>query len=400
MIFKRALELVEKPPFERSFWGTTIHTLGDSGEIIGSSFDRAALSANDASERLRPGVRDPFANLRNRTPLEEVDRRMNEELRIWRQDQDRLDTIEHSAFNRFEATRALRAWRDQHSEEFRNLASELLAQISSRPSSAFHIGVFALCVLDALVPLDPDLSIKAHRIIRDGSLNVSLINSYGVSTFTAAFWRAAADGSKRCQEECALFVRSSITDEELMYHAITAQAEGAGTFLSCVCSQLLSARLAKDRCLAVSLLAWIPDSEAIEQLEGLTNNDPSGWVRTHASWAVECARHEASVRRFYERLLKEQDRIVVQTQLQVMLPALTPCARWWHLDLESKSKKLHSAPPDVQAALAFFWHDAKNECQKTPKLFGRTLREYLRGEKIHDLRTPSPRLLDPQANDN
>jgi hypothetical protein len=85
---------------------------------------------------------------------------------------------------------------------------------------------------------------------------------------------------------------------------------------------------------------------------------------------------------------------VVQTQLQVLLPALTPCARWWHLDLESKSKILHSTPRDVQAALAFFWHDAESECQKTPKLFGRTLSEYLRGEKIHDLRTPAPRLLD------
>jgi hypothetical protein len=400
MIFKRALELVEKPPFERSFWGTTIHTVGDSGEIIGSSFDRAARPVNDASERLRPEMRDPFANLRNRTPLDEVDRRMNEELRIWRQDQDQLDTAEHRAFNRFEATRALRAWRDQHSEEFRNLASELLAQVCSQPSRAFHIGVFALCVLDALVPLNPDLSIKTHRIIRDGSLNISLINAYGASTFTAAFWRAAADGNKRCQEECALFIRSSITDEELMYHAITAQAEGSGAFLSCLCNQLLSAPLAKDRCLAVSLLAWRPDLETIGQLESLTTNDPSGWVRTHAKWALECARHEASVRRFYERILNEKDLIMVQTQLQVMLPALTPSARWWHLDLESNGKRLHSAPPDVQTALAFFWYEARSECGKTPKLFGRTLGEYLRGERIHDLRTPAPRLLDVQTNDH
>ena len=400
LVFKRALELVEKPPFERSFWGTTIHTVSDSGEIIGSSFDRATRPANDSSERLRPEVRDPFANLRNRTPLDEIDRRMNEELRIWRQDQDQLDTADHRAFNRFEAARALRAWRDQQPEEFRNLAAELLVQVCSQPSRAFHIGVFALCVLDALVPLDPDLSIRTHRIIRDCSLNISLINVYGVSTFTAAFWRAAADASKRCQEKCALFIQSSITDEELMYHAITAQAEGSGMFLSCLCDQLLSAPLAKDRCLAVSLLAWSPDSGTIGQLESLTTNDPSGWVRTHAKWAIECARHEASVRRFYERILNEKDRIVVQTQLQVMLPALTPSALWWHLDLESKSKILHSMPPDAQAALAFFWHDAKSECQKTPKLFGRTLSEYLRGERIHDLRTPALRLLDTQTNDN
>jgi hypothetical protein len=91
---------------------------------------------------------------------------------------------------------------------------------------------------------------------------------------------------------------------------------------------------------------------------------------------------------------------MVQTQLQVMLPALTPSARWWHLDLESNGKRLHSAPPDVQTALAFFWYEARSECGKTPKLFGRTLGEYLRGERIHDLRTPAPRLLDVQTNDH
>jgi len=36
----------------------------------------------------------------------------------------------------------------------------------------------------------------------------------------------------------------------------------------------------------------------------------------------------------------------------------------------------------------------KNEC----KLFGRNLKEYLRGERIYDLLNPKPRLLDSIAN--
>jgi hypothetical protein len=55
---------------------------------------------------------------------------------------------------------------------------------------------------------------------------------------------------------------------------------------------------------------------------------------------------------------------------------------------------------DVQAALAFFWYDTKSECGKTPKLFGRNLSEYLRGERIHDLRTPKPRLLDAHPDEH
>ena len=116
-----------------------------------------------------------------------------------------------------------------------------------------------------------------------------------------------------------------------------------------------------------------------------------------AEWAVECARQEASVRRHYERTLKEVDRNVVQARLLVLLPALTPSARWWHRDLESTSKVFDTAPRDVRATLIFFWYDTQSECKKTPKAFGRTLSEYLRGERIHDLRSPKPRLMDART---
>jgi hypothetical protein len=276
----------------------------------------------------------------------------------------------------------------------------LLTQAISQPSKAFHIGGFIECVIDNLVSLEPDLAMTTDAALRDSSLRVNVINDYGVSTFTAAFWRAAADGNIRCREVCGRFVRECSTDEELMYHAITAQAEGAREVLLSICSLLLGAPLAKDRCLAVSLLAWVPGEGEIKQLEQLITDDPSGWVQKHAEWAVECARQEASVRRHYERTLKEVDRNVVQARLQVLLSALTPSARWWHRDLESKSKVFDTAPRDVQAALVFFWYDTRNECEKTPKPFGRTLSEYLRGERIHDLRSPKPRLLDGYSYDH
>jgi hypothetical protein len=394
LIFKRALHLVGKPPFERSFWGATVHTVGDSEEISGSTCKGEEGPAKVASEALRPGMQNPAALFRSQVEIAEIDRRANEGIRVWRQDQDRLEVVERGAFNRFEARRALGAWRDQHPDEFRAYASELLMKAVSQPSDAFHIGGFILCVVDALVPICPDLALEMHEAFSMSSLRISATNSYGVSTFIAALWHAAADGNASCQEMCALFVQKSKTDEDLMFHAIAAQAEGAGTCLSSLCDRLLSAPLARDRCLAVSILAWVPVVREVDQLERLTTKDPSGWVRTHAKWAAECAKHEASVRRYYDSVLKERDPIVVQSRLQVLLPALTPSARWWHRDLELKSNVSDTAPPDVRAALAFFWYEKRGESEKTPKLFGRTLSEYLRGERIHDLRDPRPRLLD------
>lgn len=223
-------------------------------------------------------------------------------------------------------------------------------------------------------------------------MRVNVINEYGVPTFQAAFWQVAAKGNKRCEELCEQFIEHSSTDEELMYHAIAAQAEGARTVLSSICSKFLNANLAQNRCLAVSLLAWVPEEIEIENLDQLVTTDPSGWVRKHAEWAVEVAKHEASVRRHYQQTLMESDRNIVLSRLQVMQPALTPTARWWHRDLELKTQKNESIPSDVQAAIAFFWYE--NKCKETPKLFGRDLSEYLRGERIHDLRSPKPRLVN------
>src|SRR2546427_12717458 len=123
-------------------------------------------------------------------------------------------------------------------------------------------------------------------------------------------------------------------------------------------------------------------------------SDPSGWVRAHADWGVEVAKQEASVRRYYARTLEESDGKAVLSRLQVLQPALTPAARWWHRELETESKEFENAPRATRAAAAFFWYHAENNCKRTPNLFGRKLSEYLRGERVHDLRSPKPLLTD------
>jgi hypothetical protein len=138
--------------------------------------------------------------LLNPVHLEEEERRANEGLHIWREDQERLKKAGLDAFGRFEARRALREWRNQNPALFCNYAKKLLTLAASQPGKAFHLGGFIECVLDALVPLEPDFSLQTDAALRSGSLRVNIINEYGVSTFTAEFWRAAANGNSRCQE--------------------------------------------------------------------------------------------------------------------------------------------------------------------------------------------------------
>jgi hypothetical protein len=143
----------------------------------------------------------------------------------------------------------------------------------------------------------------------------------------------------------------------------------------------------------VSLLAWVPEETQITQLEHLAANDSSGWVRAHAEWAAEVGKQERAARQHYRYTLEEFDRNSVMARLQVIRPALTPSALWWHRDLEKESSVLKDAPGRTKAAISFFWHDVDSTCKETPTLFGRNLGEYLRGERVSDLRSPKPRLI-------
>jgi len=391
LIFDKALELVGHPGFERKFWGSTIHVVDVSGEVVRSTCDQKH-GPSVTSEGLRPPAQNTLEMLTNRPSIKELERQGNEGIRIWREDLDNLKKIGHEALNRFGASNALHRWRDMHPEAYRKVGSKLLELAAADASKAFHLGGFIASVVDGFVSLDPDLALKMDRALRTSSLRVNMINQCGVSTFVAAFWHAAGIGNSRCEEICEQFVRTSKSDEELMFQAIAAQAEGAGHVLSKICVDFLKAPCAKDRCLAISLLAWISTDSEVALLAKLAVNDPSGWIRKHAAWAMEIAKQERGARRYYSRLITESNPINVVAQLQVLEPALTSTSNWWHFQLERQNRTLATAPLPIQAALSFFWYQRSSSKKPAIDLFGRNLGEYLRGERIYDLQSPKPEL--------
>jgi hypothetical protein len=395
VIFAKALERVGHPPFERKFWGTTIFERDATGRIAGSNCDSEGLLPSEPQqEPLRPKPTSPH-NYAKDFSIEERNRAASAALKVWRGDLHALHAIDDGALSQFNAFRALETWRDGQPTDFRRYTKELLTVAVERPGDAYHIGGFVSAAVDALVPLEPEFAYDIHSQLQHSSMRVTLINDYGASTFAAAMWRSAEKGNQRATALCRRLCEASTTDEEIARLAVVALAEGAEATLLSLCNDLLDNELAKERSLAVSLLAWVPKDTAINRLRELVALDTSGWIRLHAEWALEVAQHERAVRDFYRATLKVTDVNSVLSRLQVLLPALTLSATSWHRQIYDDELVEQHTPKEVEAALAAFWYNFRHRSSTPPgKIFNRDLREYLRGECIRDLRMPKPRLLN------
>lgn len=392
VVFAQALERVGRPPFERQFWGKTILERDSSGRIGGSTCDREQ-PVSESKEELRPKTTS-FRDHAQDFAIEERNREANAALKVWHGDLDALTELDHGALSQFNALQALKAWRDQHPDEFVAYSKELLTGAIARPADAYHVGGFIAAVVDALLPLDPDRAHDSYCGLQDSPMRVSIVNDYGQPTFVAGLWAAAKEGNERAAAICRKLCEIATTDEEIANLAITALAEGAGETLLVICNDLLRSDLAKERVLGVSLLAWVPLDAGVDQLRQLVQSDASGWVRTHAAWALEVAQHERAIQQYYRETLKVTDVNSLLSRLQVLLPALTVSAASWHREVENQDLK-EGTSKQIEAALSGFWYNFRCRSKTPPKkVLDRDLREYLRGERIRDLRAPKPRLLE------
>lgn len=393
LLFAKARQVLGEQVPERQFWGRTVHFTDRQGYVIGSTCDREDVPAPDAQPALRLNHHAaPAGFLFQERDIEQREAATNDAIQTWIQDTRRLEDIPAGVLYEFQSSEALVAFRDLAPVRFRELATTLLGAILAKPERASHAGSFAHFVAAALVPLDPSLAIAAAREMREGFFRHDVINEYGVSLSEATAWSAAAQGNVWCESYCRRVLESAKDDAQLLKCAITAQAEGAGPWLASYCDDLLTRPSAKDRCLAVSLLPWMVDPSPRERLGNLAQSDPSGWMRTHAAWALQVARQENAAQDCYRRVLAAQTAADAQTWLEVMRPALTWTAGWWRQEIEIELGVAETVDDAVLAAMLLFWDGINSHKGEGPNLYGRKLAEYLRGEKIADLRAPSIRL--------
>ena len=170
--------------------------------------------------------------------------------------------------------------------------------------------------------------------------------------------------------------------------------EGEGELWSLVTEEYLASPYAKERNLGISILPWFGNDKAIEELEQLKSDDPSQWVREHATWAYEVAQQERSCREVYREALQTRNLFRISSVFEQIKPALSPTAHWWcrQIHEEELEQELQDEEPKLIALVDRFWArwEHSESTNSNIEVFGRKLRGYCRGEKLST--GPTPRI--------
>lgn len=290
---------------------------------------------------------------------------------------------------RFEVNReVLRAWAEQNTTDFLQLADEYLELLSKSPWYCQVLSDLTDAIFCLLLRFQPTVAMLHYRQSNTKGFKIVCLTYYGVETFLDQLWRVEEcrlsehhDLRRKLLEEC-------LNDEEIMFMTLAALVgEGEEELWSLVTEEYLASPYAKERNLGISILPWFGNDKAIEKLEQLKSDDPSQWVRGHAWWAYEVAQQERSCREVYREALRTHDLFRISAVFEQIKPALSPTARWWHGEIE-KEEGFHEESQDIDPRLDAlhyrFWYRWGNssKTKSNIEVFGRKLREYCRGEKI------------------
>ena len=287
----------------------------------------------------------------------------------------------------------LRKWAQNNNKAFISFAADYLEKHSQNASAIFNMGVFADAVLCTLLQYEPRRAYKELGLSGKRWMKTNVPTPWGAPNFVAVLW-----DSELCKTQVHAEVRKQLfkeakTDKEIMLYTVTALAKNREEeLLDNILSEFLDSALGKDRCLAVSILSWLGDEDAIQILTNLKENDRSYWVRDHAAWGYEVAQQERSCRQLYRKVLRESNPIQVSAILQQIELALTPTAKWWRRKIEQEEKDNRINDRRLDALLYSFWHHWDAPVKTRTEVFGRKLEEYCRGEKLdsYDTRDMSP----------
>ncbi len=290
-----------------------------------------------------------------------------------------------TSFDHFWCSDHLLDWARRHLGEFREFAASYLAAIDSRENAGFSLTELSLSNLTVQVvrtwnvlAVQGDLPVETYRMMTS---DTRYSGDHGIDVTVLDLWSGHApttDGLTDLRRNQALACKN---DEELM---LTAMACKTTRDLWDLARDFLASPHACVRNLAVSLVAWVADDEAVSLLRTLRESDPNDWVREHARWGHEIALQEQSCRSHYRKVIDEPDAVNVSAMLQVMEPALLPPCRIWHKKIEEAAGFWQREDnPRKAALLKAFWYDWGNISSHKTNItaFGRKLTEWHRGFK-------------------
>lgn len=273
-------------------------------------------------------------------------------------------------------------WGLWNPERIRECGIRYCEAIERNPRHHFEMGVFTDAVLCALLPHEPKLARDTWSRLSGAPFRFNVWDSYGCALFLSTLMDLDICKTNEHWDITKSVLSEARSDEDIMYIVLAAVTKGSAQRLADYASgELCGSTLARERCLGISVLAWLPEHAGRLQL--IYENDSSLWVREHAAWAREVALQEASCRRRYESALSSHSLSEVTVALQVMRPALTPHARWWHVEIEERLRIWAvETPAKLQVVLYSFWYQADKTTSASVKVCDRNLKEFCRGEKL------------------
>ena len=290
----------------------------------------------------------------------------------------------------------LQTWAEQNTTDFLQLANEYLTELSKSPWYDQVLSDFTDTIRCLLLRFQPDKAKEYYRQWNTESFKIVHSTFYGVLTFHAQLWKVESCNSSEHRQFRRELLAECLKDEEIMFMTLAALAEGGQEELwSFVTQEYLVSPYAKERNLGVSILPWFGTCEAIDHLERLKSDDPSQWVREHATWAYEVAQQERSCREVYRKALQTRCLFRISAVFEQIKPALSPTAKWWHYQIE-KDEQLYEESqhidPKLLALVERFWYrwGKSLKTKRNVEVFRRKLREYCRGEKLST--GPTPRI--------
>jgi hypothetical protein len=303
----------------------------------------------------------------------------------------RIEDVDNLGILQFGNSLPLTVWAKRNPTDFANLAERYFGSLLEEPMLQLKFGAFTDTVISALVSVDPARAFGYWCDIEESDVKAYACGISGAPTFAEDIWSKDLNSFPVIQVVRRHFFERCGDDEKIMSATCGALSVGNRDELVSLCrDSFLTAYVARERCLAVSILPWIADQDIIGILEDLVTKDPSLWVRKHAAWAVETARSEWSCMHIYREALAQPCAEKMSALLHCMKPALLPSARWWRRSVESESDFRRSCADRYKKAIvASFWlhWECSSGSKSGTKVAGRKLSEFCRGDKLDPNRT-------------
>ena len=288
----------------------------------------------------------------------------------------------------------LQAWATHNTSDFLQLANKYFALLSKSGWYCRGLYDFMDNILCLLLRFQPTTAMQYYRQSKAKGGRTIFYAYSGVESFFAQLWRVEDCNLPEHQDLRRALLEECLNDEEIMFMTLAALAGGGEEELwNLVKKVYLASPYAKERNLGISILPWFGDDKAIEELERLKSEDPSQWVRDHATWTYEVAQQERGCREVYRKALQTRDPFRISAVFEQIKPALSPTALSWHYQIEDAEglyEESQDIDPKLRALVDRFWYYWGNSSQtkRNIEVFRRKPREYCRGEKLSVGSTP------------